>query len=268
MKIKESLLWLWREIKPLSYKSLESFFISLGVFIPILIIFYMISYMPLTSLSRPLIKIFAKQVGTSDPYVIEMINNGIKTYAKQYEEQIIKETIEKKTSSFPTEDEFSRLLYQLEYDSYPTLLLHNLEDLKQKISPAQYSNMKSLYSELILFWAKLYNGVYGTDTSKAFNDYYDVIAKYRCQRVSLRKEISDLAQNKFHQEDIKAQIYFSQLYRWPIDALIFEINLRTLAMTPKEAADKITSQGKYIFNITRKNSGISAELLGSQNLCN
>lgn len=262
---KKTLLWIGCKSKPLFYKSLETFFASLGVFMTIVIVFCIITYMPLNSFSRPLIKIFAKQVGTNDPYVIEMINNGIKDYAKQYEEQITEEVIAKKASLDP--DEFSRLLYQLELNSYHRQLQRNLVDLKPIIDQEQYSILQSLYSDLLLFWAKLYNGVYGTDTAKAFNDYYDVISKYKCQKTSLHKEVYSFAKQKFPQDDKAAQTYFRQLYSLPLDALIFEINLRTLAMTPKEADEKLKSTGKYIFDITRENSYISVALLESSKLC-
>jgi len=253
------------QLKPLFYKTFEAFFASLGTFIPIIIILYIINPIPLTSLSRPLIKVFAKHVGTNDPYVIGMINNGIEEYVKQYEKEILKEVMEKKPSSNP--DEFGRLLYQLKYNSYHKLLLHNLEILKQTINQEQYSILQSLYSDLLLFWVKLYNGIYGTDTAKAFSDYYDIISEYKCKKTSLHKEVYNFAKQKFHDDDMKALIYFRQLYSWPLDALIFEINLRTLAMTPKEAADKLKSAGKYIFDITRENSEISIAILESPILC-
>lgn len=183
----------------------------------------------------------------------------------QYEVQIIKEAMEKKPSINP--DEFGKLLYQLQYHSYHKLLLHNLEDLKPIIKQEQYLILRSIYSDLLLFWAKLYNGVYGTDTAKAFNDYYDIIAKYKCQKISVYKEVHNFAKQKFPQDDMKALIYFRQLYSWPIDALIFEINLRTLAMTPKEAAAKLKSSGKYIFDITRENSEVSVALLEEPIFC-
>jgi len=72
----------------------------------------------------------------------------------QYEVQIIKEAMEKKPSINP--DEFGKLLYQLQYHSYHKLLLHNLEDLKPIIKQEQYLILRSIYSDLLLFWAKLY----------------------------------------------------------------------------------------------------------------
>lgn len=219
---------------------------SIGVASFIYLTYSIIPLMP-PDVKRPLMKIIAKEIGVNDPYIVDIVKKDIEQFLKNYEKG----------------DDLKMTLIGISMDQYHERLISNLSELKGKIDDSLYIAIENLYFDLSIFWAKLHNGVYGVDTAKAFTEYYEIIEKHRCKLSGFRAKMSALATKKFSNNK-EAQDYFKRVYILPIEALIFEIHLRTLSTIPEEAKNK---REYPISSITNNNFGVSINSLDSDSTC-
>ncbi len=185
--------------------------------------------------SKDLYTFIAKELKIENHSISENINSQINAFYEDYNKRS-----EKDTKQYG--DQFLFALKTLVDDEYPEFLKNNLIDIKSILDEQTHTDITSLYYDLTFYWINLQNGSFGTDTALAFASYFKVINKYKWKFSGLRQ--------KLHDKNFKI---FDKQYWLPINLLIFEIYLRTLAITPSEADIMLKTNAKFLFEITQRN---------------
>lgn len=177
----------------------------------------------------------AKELNIENHIISQSINKQVEDFYNDYK-------IESKQKQNDYGDKFLYALETIVKNNYGEFLKNNLKNIKLILDQNTYKEIKSLYQDLTFFWINLNNGSFGTDTSQALESYFEIIKKYKGKFPDLRKTL--------HDKNFKI---FNERYWLPINLLIFEIYLRTLYITPKNANVEIKTNARFLFEITRKN---------------